>query len=97
MRSQKQHQLTQKSRPKSANNGSVKTHKLTQKSRPKIRKQLISQKNRKLTQNQDQNPQVKIEINTGPISLVTEVEDWPEGGQARASLMTGAGVFGRRK
>ena len=22
---------------------------------------------------------VKIEINTGPIYLVTEVEDWPEG------------------
>ena len=50
-----------------------------------IRKQLISQKIRKLTQNQDQNPQVKIEIKTGPICLVTEVDDWPEGGQARAS------------
>ena len=55
-----------------------------------IRKQLISEKNRKLTQNQDQNPQVKIEINREQICLVTEVEDWPERGQARAraSLMT---------
>ena len=52
-----------------------------------IRKQLISEKNRKLTQNQDQNPQVKIEINTEQICLMTEVEDWPERGQARASLM----------
>ena len=54
----------------------------------------------KLTQNQVQNLQVKIEINIGPICLVTEAEDcWRdkeddgalEGGQARASLMTWCG------